>query len=81
MHIFARIIQFVFCARMDYSNLSQYERYLGNICVHACFAYVDKSLFECYFLSYMLHFMKIMTEILKSYKILQNGGAEVNVHR
>ena len=41
MHIFARIIEFIFCARMDYSNLSQYERYLGNICVHTCFAYVD----------------------------------------
>ena len=81
MHIFARIIEFVFCARMDYSNLSQYERYLGNICVHACFAYVDDHInphFEWYFLTYMLHFMKILTEILKT---LQNGGAEVNVHR
>ena len=40
-YLFMHIIEFIFCARMDYSNLSQYERYLGNICVHTCFAYVD----------------------------------------
>ena len=63
MLIFARINVFVFCARMVYSSLSQYGRSLGSICVHTCFAYVDdhiNPLYKCYFLSCMLHFMKIL---------------------